>query len=83
MPGRFSATYQAKVASGAYASESEVIREGLRFLEERDQAVEKWLREQVVPSVKAHLADPSRAVPIEEAFAGLKERYLARKAQAK
>ncbi|EIL26526.1 CopG/Arc/MetJ family transcriptional regulator, partial [Escherichia coli O111:H8 str. CVM9570] len=31
---------RARVASGAYASESEVIREGLRALNERDKAIE-------------------------------------------
>jgi antitoxin ParD1/3/4 len=57
-----------KVASGDYASESEVIREGLRTLQERDAAVERWLREQVVPTALAHEADPSRALPIDEVF---------------
>jgi antitoxin ParD1/3/4 len=38
-----------KVASGAYASESEVIRDGLRALQARDAAIERWLHESVVP----------------------------------
>lgn len=33
----------AKVASGEYASDSEVVRDGLRALAERDRAVETWL----------------------------------------
>ena len=37
---------RAKVATGEYATESEVIREGLRTLLARDHAVEGWLREQ-------------------------------------
>jgi len=44
-----------RVRSGEYASESEVIREGLRALFARDQAIEAWLRDEVA-------ADPSRAV---------------------
>jgi len=40
---------RARVESGDYASESEVIREGLRSLAARDRAIESWLRDQVVP----------------------------------
>jgi len=43
----------AKVASGDYASGSEVIREGLRALQARDAAIERWLREEVVPTASA------------------------------
>jgi putative addiction module CopG family antidote len=40
-----------KVASGDYATESEVIREVLRALQAQEQAVERWLREEVARSV--------------------------------
>lgn len=53
LPNEMAAQLKAKVASGEYASESEVICEGLRALLARDQAVEKWLQEQVVPSWNA------------------------------
>jgi putative addiction module CopG family antidote len=56
-----------KVASGEYASESEVIRDGLRALAAQDAAIEKWLREEVVPTIRRLEADPTRAIPIEEA----------------
>jgi putative addiction module CopG family antidote len=36
-----------KVASGEYASESEVVRDGLRTLQARDAALEKWLHDEV------------------------------------
>jgi Arc/MetJ-type ribon-helix-helix transcriptional regulator len=39
-----------------------VIREGLRALFARDQAVEAWLREEVAAAYDAVVADPSRAV---------------------
>lgn len=50
-----------KVASGAYATESEVVREGIRALQERDAAVERWLRDEVAPAYDAHKANPERA----------------------
>ncbi|BBI92362.1 type II toxin-antitoxin system ParD family antitoxin [Serratia symbiotica] len=50
------------MASGEYASESEVIREGIRALAARDRAVESWLREQVVPAYEALKTDPERGV---------------------
>lgn len=53
-----------KVVSGEYATESEVIRDGLRALQARDRVVEQWLHSQVVPSYDAIRADPSRAVPV-------------------
>jgi len=62
LPNELAAAVRAKVASGEYASESEVIRDGLRVLIARDRAVERWLRDQVGPAYDALKADPSRAV---------------------
>ena len=53
-----------KVLSGTYASESEVIREGLRALQERDAAVERWLIEEVAPAYDAHKKNPAAASPL-------------------
>ena len=62
LPNELAVAVRAKVASGEYASESEVIRVGLRALIARDRAVERWLREKVGPAYDALKADPSRAV---------------------
>jgi antitoxin ParD1/3/4 len=62
LPNELAVAVRAKVASGEYASESEVIRDGLRVLMARDRAVERWLRDQVAPAYDALKADPSRAV---------------------
>jgi putative addiction module CopG family antidote len=51
---------KARVASGEYATESEVIRDGLRALMARDRAVDHWLRETVAPALDAARANPSR-----------------------
>ena len=56
------------VSSGAYASGSEVVRAGLRALQERDAAVERWLREEVVPVAAAMIADPGSAIPAKQVF---------------
>lgn len=56
------ALVKAKVDAGEYATESEVIRDGLRTLAARDHAIEAWLRKQVVPAAKAARADPGRAL---------------------
>ena len=63
------------MASGAYATASEVVRAGLRALQERDTVVERWLREEVVPVAAAMEADPSRGIPAEEVFAELRALY--------
>jgi putative addiction module CopG family antidote len=47
LPHEMAAMVRAKVASGEYASESEVIRDGLRILQARDAIVEKWLQEEI------------------------------------
>jgi len=53
-----------KVASGEYASESEVIRGGLRALQLHERALDTWLRQQVAPVYDSMKANPSRAVSI-------------------
>lgn len=66
------------VDSGSYASVSEVVRAGLRALQERDGAVERWLREEVVPVAAATQADPSRLIPAEQAFGDVRALHAAR-----
>jgi antitoxin ParD1/3/4 len=66
------------VKSGSYASASDVVRAGLRALQERDAAVERWLRDEVAPVYDAMKADPSRGIPAEDAFAAVRARHAAR-----
>jgi putative addiction module CopG family antidote len=66
LPTEMAEAIKAKVASGEYATESEVIRDGLRVLMARDRAVETWLHEQVAPAYDALTADPSRAVTAQQ-----------------
>jgi antitoxin ParD1/3/4 len=71
------------VASGAYASASEVVRAGLRALRERDAAVERWLREEVAPVYDAMEADPTRGIPAEQVLASLRKHHDERLKTAK
>jgi antitoxin ParD1/3/4 len=68
----------AKVGSGAYATGSEVIRAGLRALQERDAAFERWLHEEVVPAYDATKADPSSRIPAKTVFAEARARHSGR-----
>jgi len=68
-----------KVQSGEYASESEVIREGLRALRRHEQALENWLREEVVASHKELEADPSKALSVDQVRKSLDKTYAAAK----
>ena len=62
LPTDMADALEKRVTSGAYASESEVIRDGLRTLFARDEAVEAWLRTEVVASYDQLRADPTEAI---------------------
>ncbi len=64
LPNEMAGLVKAKVAAGDYATESEVIRDGLRVLMARDRAMEQWLQTQVAPALDALQANPASAVPI-------------------
>jgi antitoxin ParD1/3/4 len=74
LPNEMAALVKAKVASGEYASESEVIRDGLRALNARERAVDDWLRQQALPSYDAYLADPAKGIPLEDVRATIGKR---------
>jgi antitoxin ParD1/3/4 len=75
LPNDMADVVKAKVRTGEYATESEVIRDGLRALLARDRAVESWLHNQVGPAYDALKADPSRAVAADQLRARLAAEY--------
>jgi len=77
LPNEMADAVKSKVATGEYATESEVIRDGLRALLARDRAVESWLHEQVGPAYDALKADPARAVTIDDVRASLAAEHKA------
>lgn len=72
-----------RVASGQYASESEVVRDGLRTLQARDAAVEAWLRGEVARSYDEHKSDPGKAIPLDKVMSRLHARRSKRKVRAR
>ncbi len=71
LPNEMADAVKRKVAAGEYATESEVIRDGLRVLIARDRALENWLNEQVGPAYDALKDDPSRVATVEQVRAML------------
>ena len=63
-----------KVSAGAYASASEVVRAGLRALQERDEAIERWLREDVAKAYDEMEAHPERGVKLSVVMEKIKAR---------
>jgi antitoxin ParD1/3/4 len=74
LPAEHAAYIDAKVASGDYASASEVVREGLRTLRARDEMIEEWLRGPVAETYDRMRADPSRGIDVKAVFKSIKER---------
>ena len=82
LPPEHATFIDAKVASGAYASASEVVRAGLRALQERDEAVERWLRDEVALAYDRMQFDPKRGVSAGKVFTDIRARH-ARRSKAK
>ncbi|MFA5607924.1 MAG: type II toxin-antitoxin system ParD family antitoxin [Leucobacter sp.] len=82
LPNSMADALKERVASGVYASKSEVVRDGLRALFARDEAVENWLRTEVTASVEELRADPSRAISAEEMRAELSRSHAERLADS-
>ena len=66
LPNEMAQMVKSKVSSGEYASESEVIRDGLRALQARDKALETWLQTEAAAAYDRLKADPGRALGVDE-----------------
>lgn len=73
LPNAMADEVKERVSSGAYATESEVVREGLRALFGREQAVEEWLRTEVVAAYDELRRDPAQAVGADDLRAHLRD----------
>ncbi|HEY8065499.1 MAG TPA: type II toxin-antitoxin system ParD family antitoxin [Methylosinus sp.] len=70
---------EAKLRLGEYASESELLSDGVRALLDRDASLETWLREVVVAGHAEFLADPSKGAPARELLSRIKARRAGRR----
>ncbi len=68
LPAKHNTYIKRKLASGEYASASEVVREGLRALQERDEAIEHWLKTDVASTYDEMQKHPELGIPIEDAL---------------
>jgi Arc/MetJ-type ribon-helix-helix transcriptional regulator len=71
LPDDMADLVRAKVASGEFGNEVDVVAEGLRALVEKDLEIERWLRDDVAPVYDAYRADPAFARSLDDAFADL------------
>ncbi len=82
LPREHSTFIDAKVKSGGYASGSEVVRAGLRALQERDEAVERWLKEEVAPTYDAMVDGEEQTLPVGDVFDEIRARHSDAKGKA-
>lgn len=78
LPAEQAAFIDAQVRAGSFASASEVVRAGLRALQERDAAMERWLREEVVATYDASKAHTEHLIPAEDMAERMRQRHEAR-----
>lgn len=55
-----------KLASGEYVTEAELMSNALDLLQHRDDDMDRWLREEVVPACIEFENDPSTALSANE-----------------
>ena len=79
LPNEMAQMVKDKVSSGEYASDSEVVRDGLRALLARDKAVDAWLRKDVAAAYDELKADPSKGRTAGQVLASLKAETERRK----
>ncbi|MET3107506.1 antitoxin ParD1/3/4 [Oxalobacteraceae bacterium GrIS 2.11] len=66
LPHEMAEMIRSKVSGGEYATESEVIRDGLRVLLARDRAMENWLHQSVADAYDAIKSNPDSALTADQ-----------------
>lgn len=78
LPAELAEMVNEKVASGVYASESEVVSAGLRALQLQDTVLETWLRTEGVARYDTYHRDGAEGRPAAEVFARLRAHHAER-----
>lgn len=80
LPADLAEAMRVRVEAGEYASAEEMLKVGVQTLIDRDVALDRWLRDEVVAGHAEYLADPGKAMDAENVLAHLKDRRTRRAA---
>jgi Arc/MetJ-type ribon-helix-helix transcriptional regulator len=77
LPQQLADSLAARVASGEYASEGDLIREGLLALDAAEGAIAEWVSGKGAARYDTYKAEPSRVRGADEAFTDIQKRIAA------
>lgn len=71
LPEDLASFAEAKVASGAYGSLGEAVLAGVRGLKDQDEFIDRWVKEEVIPSHERWVAKGRPVLTEDEVFASV------------
>lgn len=80
LPEETAAVIDGQIEAGSYASVSDLVNESLQAFVERETALDRWLRDEVLAGHAEYLAAPASAVPIDKVLDAIKDARSRRRA---